>query len=151
MIKAQSTVIVQRIPTTKGIPFGFCVQAADEIQENAQQKEAKKSIEDEILIRYNVLPGHRLYPFLKNSRFFIIKSANEENIRISQKNEEWATTTFNQDKLDKAYQLCENVIFFFSVNKTGFFQGMAKMVSGLTSKVSREWVTEGKILGNKKI
>ncbi len=116
----------------------------------AEEGKSKKGPEDKfdaLLAKNNVTPGHRLYPVLKNSRFFIIKSANDENLKVSQRNEEWATTTFNQDKLDKAYQSCTNVILFFSVNKSAHFQGMAKMISRLTNHLSREWQNEGVKLG----
>lgn len=107
--------------------------------------ETEEQPQDIMLQKANITSEHKLYPFLKNSRFFIIKSANEKNIEVSRSNEEWATTTFNQEKLDKAYQSCENVIFFFSINKSAHFQGMAKMNSRLTNKVSKEWQNEGKL------
>jgi len=99
---------------------------------------------ESLLQRYGIGMDHVLYQFLKSSRFFIIKSSNEKNIDVSQRNEEWATTTFNQDKLNKAYESVSNVIFFFSVNKSAHFQGMAKMISGLSSRLSRDWQNEGK-------
>jgi hypothetical protein len=98
---------------------------------------------DPLLQKFNVSQSHRLYPFLRNSKFFIIKSANEKNFEVSQRNEEWATTTFNQNKLDGAFRSCDNVILFFSANKSAHFQGMAKMISGLTGHFSREWQNDG--------
>ena len=112
----------------------------------ANSKAVQEDKFDALLLKFNVTPGHRLYPFLKNSQFFMIKSANERNLEISQRNEEWATTTFNQDKLDKAFHSCTNVILFFSVNKSAHFQGMAKMITGLTKRTSREWQNEGSLL-----
>ena len=157
-IKPKTVVLVLRIPGHKSSNSGLCVQPTEEIvirnkkiEESMEGEEKAKDKNEErwdsLLIKFNVRRGHRLYPFLKDARFFVIKSANEKNLETSQNNEEWATTTFNQDKLDKAYQSCANVIFFFSVNKSSHFQGMAKMVSGLTNRVSREWQTEGVRLG----
>jgi hypothetical protein len=41
------------------------------------------------------VPDHEIDKYLQNSRYFIIKSFNEENIRISIKHSEWATTKTN--------------------------------------------------------
>lgn len=156
-IKPKTVVLVLRLPGHKSLG-GLYVQPAEDIVNKKKEgneagdgtnklKDQKEEDWDNLLMKYNVRRGHRLYPFLKDSQFFIIKCANEKNLEISQQNEEWATTTFNQDKLDKAYKSCANVILFFSVNKSTRFQGMAKMISGLTNRVSREWQTEGVRLG----
>lgn len=75
---------------------------------------------------------------LKNSRYFIIKSTNKENIEISQKHNEWATTVTNQQKLNEAFR-DKNIILLFSVNKSGYFQGYAIMKSYISDKVSSLW------------
>eukprot|EP00826_Nyctotherus_ovalis_P000712 TRINITY_DN10023_c0_g2_i2.p1 TRINITY_DN10023_c0_g2~~TRINITY_DN10023_c0_g2_i2.p1 ORF type:complete len:442 (-),score=141.18 TRINITY_DN10023_c0_g2_i2:18-1343(-) len=157
-IKPKTVVLVLRLPGHKSLNSGLYVQPTEDIvnkkkesakigDESERIKDQKEEDWDNLLMKYNVRRGHRLYLFLKDSQFFIIKCANERNLEISQQNEEWATTTFNQDKLDKAYKSCKNVILFFSVNKSTRFQGMAKMISGLTNRVSREWQTEGVRLG----
>jgi len=157
-IKPKTVVLVLRLPGHKSLNGGLYVQPAEDILDKKKEdgemmddvsmmKDQKEKDWENLLMKYNIRRGHKLYPFLKDSQFFIIKCANEKNLEISQKNEEWATTTFNQDKLDKAYKSCTNVILFFSVNKSTRFQGMAKMVSGLTNRVSREWQTEGVRLG----
>lgn len=162
IIKPKTTVLVVRLPGQMPRADGVYIQPTEEILENKKKidsdgkilgdnEKSKKSPEEEysdsLLAKYDIGPGHRLYPFLKNAKFYIIKSSNTTNIDISKKNEEWATTTFNQDKVDKAFQSCQNVILFFSVNKSQEFQGMAKMVSGVTGRISREWETPGVKLG----
>lgn len=79
-----------------------------------------------------------------NCRFFIIKSSNKENVDISQKYSEWATTVSNQKKLNEAFQN-SNVILIFSVNKSGNFQGYAIMSSFISDKVSNIWQNESSV------
>jgi cleavage and polyadenylation specificity factor subunit 4 len=82
--------------------------------------------------------------FFENSRFFIIKSSNKENVELSQKYSEWATTVTNQKKLNEAFQ-SSNVILIFSVNKSGNFQGYALMTSLISDKVSNIWQNESSV------
>ncbi len=80
-------------------------------------------------------PHFRLF---ENSRFFIIKSSNRENVITSQTHNEWATTVANQKKLNDAFYQ-KDVILIFSVNKSGFFQGYAVMTSFITNNESKLW------------
>jgi hypothetical protein len=80
-------------------------------------------------------------PFFENSRFFIVKSFNKENLEISQLHNEWATTVNNQQKLNSAFKE-GNVILIFSVNRSGLFQGYAIMKSYITENVSKIWSNE---------
>jgi hypothetical protein len=79
-----------------------------------------------------------------NARFFIIKSSNKENVELSQKYSEWATTVTNQKKLNEAFQN-KDVILIFSVNKSGSFQGYAIMNSFISDKVSNIWQNESSV------
>lgn len=79
-----------------------------------------------------------------NARFFIIKSSNKENVDLSQKYSEWATTVTNQKKLNEAFQN-KDVILIFSVNKSGMFQGYAVMTSFISDKVSNIWQNESSV------
>ena len=80
-------------------------------------------------------PHYRLF---ENTRFFIIKSSNRENVITSQTHNEWATTVANQKKLNDAFYQ-KDVVLIFSVNKSGFFQGYAAMASFITDNVSKLW------------
>ncbi|XP_074568467.1 zinc finger CCCH domain-containing protein 45 [Curcuma longa] len=63
------------------------------------------------------------------SRYFIVKSCNRENLEISVQQGVWATQRSNEAKLNEAFESTENVILIFSINKTRHFQGCAKMTS----------------------
>lgn len=82
--------------------------------------------------------------FFENARFFIIKSSNKDNVDISQKNSEWATTQSNQKKLNEAFQN-NYVILIFSINKSGCFQGYTIMTSYISDKVSNIWLNESSV------
>ena len=82
--------------------------------------------------------------FFENARFFIIKSTNKENVDISQKNSEWATTQSNQKKLNEAFQ-SNYVVLIFSINKSGCFQGYTIMTSYISDKVSSCWLNENSV------
>nr|QEX51154.1 zinc finger CCCH domain-containing protein 45 isoform X1 [Cymbidium ensifolium] len=63
------------------------------------------------------------------SRYFIVKSCNRENLEISVQQGVWATQRSNEAKLNEAFESIENVILIFSINRTRHFQGCAKMTS----------------------
>uniref|UniRef100_A0A914XPR5 YTH domain-containing protein n=1 Tax=Plectus sambesii TaxID=2011161 RepID=A0A914XPR5_9BILA len=66
---------------------------------------------------------------LKDAKFFLIKSANMENILISQSLNVWATTKFNDKMLSDNFHRVRNIILIFSVEKSGAFQGFARLRS----------------------
>ncbi|KAI9197727.1 hypothetical protein LWI28_003276 [Acer negundo] len=63
------------------------------------------------------------------SRYFIVKSCNRENLELSVQQGVWATQRSNEAKLNEAFDIAENVILIFSVNRTRHFQGCAKMIT----------------------
>ncbi|KAM7224088.1 hypothetical protein V8F06_000561 [Rhypophila decipiens] len=63
------------------------------------------------------------------TRFFIIKSFNEENVRMAMADGVWATQSRNGTILARAFASCKNVILFFSINKSRAFQGFARMAT----------------------
>ena len=76
---------------------------------------------------------------LNKARFFIIRSANQENIHVSREYKEWATTRSNEGRLNEAYTTSPHVFFIFAVSKTPYFQGIARMSSPISSKVGIFW------------
>ncbi|CAI9759420.1 unnamed protein product [Fraxinus pennsylvanica] len=68
---------------------------------------------------------------LYNTRYFIIKSLNHQNIQLSIKKGLWATQVMNEPILEEAFQNSGKVILIFSVNMSGFFQGYAQMMSSV--------------------
>ncbi|CAF0943947.1 unnamed protein product [Brachionus calyciflorus] len=65
----------------------------------------------------------------KNTRYFLIKSNNYENVFLAQSKSVWSTPRANEIKLNKAYRECANVILIFSVSESGRFQGYARLAS----------------------
>ncbi|AEO64176.1 uncharacterized protein THITE_2110044 [Thermothielavioides terrestris NRRL 8126] len=64
-----------------------------------------------------------------DTRFFIVKSFNEENVRSCMEDSLWTTQVQNGPTFSEAFAKCKNVILFFSVNKSRAFQGYARMAS----------------------
>lgn len=63
------------------------------------------------------------------TRYFVIKCANEDNFTLSKRVGAWATQAHNEQTFADAYQKGIRVILIMSVNKTGHFQGYARMTS----------------------
>jgi hypothetical protein len=61
------------------------------------------------------------------ARYFMIKSSNEDNIRIAKEKEIWATTFINQRKLKEAFDEGPNVLLFFRANNSNNLLGLARM------------------------
>ena len=80
-------------------------------------------------------------PLIEGSQFFIIKSANKENIEKSKKHSVWATTITNSRKLNEAFSKGK-VILIFSASGTQSFQGYAIMTSYSADSPSHIWQVE---------
>ncbi|XP_026484438.1 YTH domain-containing family protein 3 isoform X1 [Vanessa tameamea] len=69
------------------------------------------------------------------TRFFVIKSYSEDDIHRSIKYEIWCSTEHGNKRLDAAFRDREReggaVFLFFSVNGSGHFCGMARMISAV--------------------
>ncbi|XP_024954173.2 uncharacterized protein LOC102622363 isoform X10 [Citrus sinensis] len=83
---------------------------------------------------------------LYNTRYFIIKSLNHQNIQLSIEKEIWATQVMNEPILEEAFhssapvlQNSGKVILIFSVNMSGFFQGYAQMMSSVGWRRDNVW------------
>lgn len=76
---------------------------------------------------------------LSRGRYFIIRSANQENVLISKEHGEWATTRSNEAKLNEAYASSPHVFLIFAVSKTFYFQGIARMCSPISNKIGIFW------------
>lgn len=78
---------------------------------------------------------------LDKAKYIIIKSSNIDNIMLSRKHSEWATTKANQTSLQFAFTNTDFVFLIFTVSRTKSFQGVALMTSGILNKVADYWVT----------
>ncbi|EAS00732.2 cyclic nucleotide-binding domain protein (macronuclear) [Tetrahymena thermophila SB210] len=83
------------------------------------------------------LPSDKEYQsLLENARFFFIRSCNQENITFALQQSIWATTQKNEKALFDAFKKTQNVILVFGVNKTNYFQGVARMQQHILDKNS---------------
>lgn len=63
----------------------------------------------------------------RETRFFVIKSNNAENVSLSKSKGVWSTLPQNEATLNQAFKENRNVIFIFSVKESGKFAGFARM------------------------
>lgn len=66
--------------------------------------------------------------------YFIMKCNNEKNLPISFERNIWATTKSNEKRLNRAFNISDEVFLIFSIQGSGHFQGVAKMVSAISDK-----------------
>ncbi len=91
------------------------------------------------------LSQNLVYSLIDNSRFFIIKCSNNENINKSRESSVWATTFSKQKTLNDAFSK-GNVILIFSVNGTACIQGFAIMTSYSAEKPNNNfWKNENNV------
>lgn len=69
----------------------------------------------------------KLNYLFRDTRFFIIKSNNAENITLSKAKGVWSTLPQNEANLNQAYRESRNVILIFSVKESGKFAGFARL------------------------
>ncbi|KAH7342949.1 YT521-B-like domain-containing protein [Rhexocercosporidium sp. MPI-PUGE-AT-0058] len=74
-----------------------------------------------------------------DTRYFIVKSFNEENVLRCIQDSVWTTQIQNGSIFKEAFETCKNVILVFSINKSRAFQGYARMESVPGSVESPEW------------
>ncbi|XP_051906606.1 YTH domain-containing protein 1 [Hippocampus zosterae] len=76
-----------------------------------------------------VNPTSNLRYILRESRFFVIKSNNHENVSLAKAKGVWSTLPVNEKKLNAAFRAARSVILVFSVRESGKFQGFARLAS----------------------
>ncbi|XP_061150102.1 YTH domain-containing protein 1 isoform X4 [Syngnathus typhle] len=76
-----------------------------------------------------VNPTSNLRYILRDSRFFVIKSNNHENVSLAKAKGVWSTLPVNEKKLNAAFRSARSVILVFSVRESGKFQGFARLAS----------------------
>ncbi|XP_058828724.1 YTH domain-containing protein 1 [Topomyia yanbarensis] len=65
----------------------------------------------------------------RETRFFLIKSNNTENVTISKTKGVWSTLPPNEANLNQAFRESRNVMLVFSVKESGKFAGFARMAA----------------------
>lgn len=92
---------------------------------SGESKPAKKSSKSyDYMTKLNYL--------FRETKFFVIKSNNAENVRISKTKGVWSTLPQNEQNLNQAFKECRNVLLIFSVKESGKFAGFARMASEST-------------------
>ena len=71
-------------------------------------------------------PSRRLPP---RTRYFVMKSFNARDLKVSMQRSLWATQPRNEERLNGALDDAEAVVLFYSVNESRAFQGYALMLS----------------------
>ncbi|SCV74594.1 BQ2448_7623 [Microbotryum intermedium] len=66
-------------------------------------------------------------------RYFILKSHDENDLRLSVERGLWATQSHNEPILHQAFNTATDVFLIFSANKSGCFFGYARMTSGISN------------------
>ncbi|KAL5108051.1 YTH domain-containing protein 1 [Taenia crassiceps] len=75
-----------------------------------------------------------------NTKYFLIKSNNYENVEIAKKKNAWSTPIGNESRLNRAYYDSNNVLLIFSVRESGKFQGFARLASPSDPRLHIDWV-----------
>ncbi|KAG9243688.1 YT521-B-like domain-containing protein [Calycina marina] len=73
------------------------------------------------------------------TRYFIVKSFNEDNVIACIESGIWTTQKHVGEILKEAFETCKNVILVFSINRSKAFQGYARMESLPGSVNPPEW------------
>lgn len=71
----------------------------------------------------------KLNYLFRDTRFFVIKSNNADNITLSKSKGVWSTLPQNEANLNLAFRESRNVLLIFSVKESGKFAGFARMNS----------------------
>uniref|UniRef100_A0A5K3EFX8 YTH domain-containing protein n=1 Tax=Mesocestoides corti TaxID=53468 RepID=A0A5K3EFX8_MESCO len=75
-----------------------------------------------------------------NTKYFLIKSNNFDNVEIAKRKNAWATPIGNEGRLNRAYFDSNNVILVFSVRESGKFQGFARLASSSDPRLHIDWI-----------
>ncbi|XP_058792442.1 YTH domain-containing protein 1 [Phymastichus coffea] len=71
----------------------------------------------------------KLNYLFRDTRFFIIKSNNAENVTLSKAKGVWSTLPQNEANLNQAFKESRNVLLIFSVKESGKFAGFARLAT----------------------
>ncbi|KAF7878883.1 hypothetical protein EAF04_000086 [Stromatinia cepivora] len=99
-------------------------QIPSPVSEN--EKASKEAVEKQ------QMPDGESSPLSKD-KYFVVKSLTVEDLELSVRNGIWATQTHNEEALNKAYQIADNVYLIFSANKSGEYFGYARMISPINN------------------
>ncbi|XP_023936770.1 YTH domain-containing protein 1 [Bicyclus anynana] len=109
-------------------------------ERRANRKRTKSESDSPVQSKRRCVPGTsskiKTYDYMtklnylfRNTRFFLIKSNNAENITLSKAKGVWSTLPQNEANLNQAYRESRNVLLIFSVKESGKFAGFARLAS----------------------
>lgn len=93
---------------------------------NTKSKKSEKSSNNNSSKAYDYIT--KINYLFRETRFFVIKSNNAENVSLSKTKGVWSTLPQNEATLNQAFKENRNVILIFSVKESGKFAGFARMV-----------------------
>lgn len=87
--------------------------SSDEAKDSAKDSGGDGKSEKKSSKSYDYMT--KLNYLFRETKFFVIKSNNAENVRISKTKSVWSTLPQNEQNLNQAYKECRNVLLIFSV------------------------------------
>lgn len=93
---------------------------------NHQKTKSEKSNNNSSKSSYDYIT--KLNYLFRETRFFVIKSNNADNVSLSKSKGVWSTLPQNEGTLNQAFKENRNVVLIFSVKESGKFAGFARMV-----------------------
>lgn len=93
---------------------------------NHQNTKSEKSNNNSSKSSYDYIT--KINYLFRETRFFVIKSNNADNVSLSKSKGVWSTLPQNEGTLNQAFKENRNVVLIFSVKESGKFAGFARMV-----------------------
>jgi len=89
----------------------------EEDGEEKKKRKEKKSYDYATKLNY----------LFRETRFFLVKSNNAENVSLAKAKNVWSTPPQNESKFNQAYAESRNVLLIYSVKESGKFCGVARL------------------------
>lgn len=125
-------------------------------QQQQQQQQKQQQQDNEPSSQVDLILSPRSIYVPQDSKFFVIKSFDEVDVKTSFMHKVWSSTDMGNKRLNAAYtsrHSNERIFLFFSVNSSGKFCGIAEMVSPLiASRQSADlWMDKSRWRGEFKV
>jgi len=92
-------------------------EGEEEDGEEKKKRKEKKSYDYATKLNY----------LFRETRFFLVKSNNAENVSLAKAKNVWSTPPQNESKFNQAYAESRNVLLIYSVKESGKFCGVARL------------------------
>lgn len=107
---------------------------SDSDNNNRDEEEDDNDVKSTKRSKSAIKPQSRSYDYrtklnylFRETRFFVIKSNNADNVTLSKTKNVWSTLPQNEANLNQAFRESRNVLLIFSVKESGKFAGFARM------------------------